>query len=72
MDKSSRDKAGNIQQLLLGRDRALLTSAGAQRILPFDDAENRVDPGPPSCAGDGVACMFADEFRVLEMRREPR
>jgi hypothetical protein len=59
---------------MYGRKRALLSSPGGQHNLPFEDVETGNEAGNPSDGewAQSVECMFADEFRVLEMRREGR
>ena len=71
MTEALADKTTHVQRLMYGREQALLSSPGGQRTLPFEDLERRND-AEQAAAGEPVACMFADEFRVLEMRREPR
>jgi hypothetical protein len=71
MNKGIADKTTHVQRLTYGREQALLSSPGGQRNLPFEDLEKRND-ADRAAVSESVACMFADEFRVLELRREAR
>ena len=66
MDHSSIDKQTYIQQLLSGRKRVLLTSAAAQRSLPFDERFQH------SCgdAGDEFVARMLSDLRALEAKRK--
>jgi hypothetical protein len=71
MTEAILNKTTRVQRLVYGRERAVLSSQGGQRDLPFEDLEKRsqVEQTP---SGEAVGCMFTDEFLVLEMRREAR
>jgi RNA polymerase-binding transcription factor DksA len=60
------DKQTFVQHLLRGRERVLLTSAAAQRSLPFDDSGVHRGSPDPLLAGESLADML-DDLRGREV-----
>jgi len=60
------DKQTVVQHLLRGRERVLLTSAAAQRSLPFDDPGVHRGSPDPLLPGQSLASML-DDLRGREL-----
>lgn len=69
VDHSSIHKQTYIQQLLSGRKRVLVTSAAAQRSLPFDHSAERFQHSCGDAEDEFVARMLSD-LRALEAKRK--
>ena len=69
MDHSSIDRRTFVQQLLHGRERVLLTSAAAQRTLPFSDGAEAMNNAHGDAGDESVSFMLND-LRVLETNRQ--
>lgn len=63
------DKQTFVQHLLRGRERVLLTSAAAQRSLPFDDSGAHWRSSDAEFADQSLTMML-DDLRRLEARRD--